>query len=87
MVTLAFVYEWYFQIYTRDLCTLFLPSPVVSSSLLFHGLASLCAVDQRSIVGSDSMDDAEAAGVERGGKIVVVEPILPLSGGGQLKRK
>lgn len=42
-----------------------LPLSLVSSSSLFHGLASPCAVDQRSIVGSDSMDDAEAAGVER----------------------
>lgn len=41
-------------------------SSLAPSSSLFHGLASPCAVDQRSIVGSDSMDDAEAAGVERG---------------------
>lgn len=50
-----------------------LPPSLAPSSSLFHGLASPCAVDQRSIVGSDSMDDAEAAGVERGGGIVVVE--------------
>lgn len=43
-----------------------LPPSLAPSSSLFHGLASPCAVDQRSIVGSDSMDDAEAAGVERG---------------------
>lgn len=77
MVTLAFAYEWYFQIYIyiytpRPLHSLslsflsLLPSLLLSSSL-FHGLASPCAVDQRSIVGSDSMDDAEAAGVEGGG--------------------
>lgn len=70
-----------------------LPSLLLSSSL-FHGLASPCAVDQRSIVGSDSMDDAEAAGVEGGeweggreGGIVVVELSLPPHRGGQLKRK
>lgn len=48
--------------------TLFLP-PSNRFLLVAHGpgLASLRALDQRSIVGSDSMDDAEAAGVERGG--------------------
>lgn len=42
-------------------------------------------MDQPSIVGSDSMDDAEAAGVERAGGIAVVE--LSPYRSGQLERK
>lgn len=70
-----------------DIYLLYSPSPPCRS--LFHGLASLRALDQRSIVSSDSMDDAEAAGARRGGRIVVVElsSSLRLRRAGQFKRK